>query len=185
MKNITINDDGTSRWSELHGEEFKGDVFLFGCLVYYIPPPTVEDRASHSSRMKAGIFLGYEILSGFRWDKIYNVVDLDQFVHNGKIKNLHHEAPYTSFSFEPVRTRKIKFGSKGVHFPLKAEYDRCNCTVESLAEAEVHQPQDAIADAQQSIDGSEGPKTLPIPDHAGDQRVSSGEYLLDVPPLLD
>ena len=69
---------------------------------------------------------------------MYLVVDLDQFVGDGKPKNLHHEASYANFSFEPVRTCTVRFGARGVYFPLKKEYDRCNCTLEGLAEAEIH-----------------------------------------------
>ena len=63
MENVAINDNGTSKWSLVNdGEEWTADSFPLGSLVYYLPPPTVEDRSSHAARMKAGIFLGYEIL---------------------------------------------------------------------------------------------------------------------------
>ena len=72
MENITIQDDGVSKWSLANnGNEWTADTFPLGCLVYDIPAPTVEDRPKHSSRMKAGIFFGYELLAGFIWGKIY------------------------------------------------------------------------------------------------------------------
>lgn len=78
------------------------------------------------------MFLGYEIAPGNRWTRRYLVVDLDKF----KGLSLHQSTPHTQFNIKPHITSVVKFGSKGVHFPLKSRYDWYNTTIEGREESD-------------------------------------------------
>ena len=67
-------------WSKRHGADFTGQRLPFGCGVYFKPAVTkyVLDKAN--ARASFGIFLGYRLAPGCRWNGEYIVGDLTDFV---------------------------------------------------------------------------------------------------------
>ena len=71
-------------------------------------------------RLQPGIFLGYELQSGYRWKKLYYVADLEAFrgIH------LNQATPPRAFKNIVHVTRVIKIPEyKQWVFPLKNQYD--------------------------------------------------------------
>ena len=68
-------------WSKRHGTDFTGQRLPFGCGVYFKPAVTkyVLDKAN--ARAYVGIFLGYRLAQGCRWNGEYIVADLTDFVN--------------------------------------------------------------------------------------------------------
>ena len=77
---ITSADDGTPTSYEVHtGEPFSGQSFPYGCGVYFKPSPTKYTPSKAAPRMSYGVFLGYRLAPGGRWNGEYIVADLDDF----------------------------------------------------------------------------------------------------------
>ena len=82
--------------------------------------------------MAFGIFMGYRIAPGGRWNGEYLCMDIDEFVG----KSLDVEAHHSTFSKQGPSTgrchvtKKIALSDKGIHFPLKERYDWYNTTLE-------------------------------------------------------
>ena len=77
-------------------------------------------------------------------------------------KNLHHEASYTNFSFAPHRTKRVRFGAKGV---------RDNCTLEGLEEADTNRPEMLHDVTRQPPSGDKGSNVSPDSTSAEDQKA--------------
>ena len=60
--------------------DWEGRHFTFGCKVFYKPNKSSEHKASHEPNLRPGSFAGYELAPGFKWNEMYLVYDLDEFV---------------------------------------------------------------------------------------------------------
>ena len=79
LRNVWVHGDGTSAWFERFGETCEGLLIPFGALVWFRPSIIKYELAKTMPRLQPGIFLGYELQSGYRWKKLYYVADLEAF----------------------------------------------------------------------------------------------------------
>ena len=104
----------------------------FGCLIYYVPSPTRDDRDKAEPAMRSGVFVGYTLPPGGKCEGGDVVVDLGAFNQ----LPLHAEAEARFFqACQPHITRTVKRTPHGVHFPLFQRYVEQNETIEGVEEA--------------------------------------------------
>ena len=140
----------------------------------FLPSPTKYTDTRHSARMKPGVFWGYVIHPGQKWNGEYRVADLSDYTG----KSLHASEPSTSFNIVPHTTKSVRLTRHGVVFPLKGRYDRDNITLDGieasthgkewgeLPEAEQSQSKDPSGDALGSVVGVEKSAVLTGPSMA-------------------
>ena len=120
-----------SRFSDVFLEQ---DILQFGCEVEYKPsnPDYKEAQHTFGTQLRSGIFMGYSLNQGGKWNGDYLVADIDDFVG----KDLGYDAPPSHFSkIYPHVTRKVyQRPEHATIFPLKLKYDRCNRTLEGREE---------------------------------------------------
>ena len=137
-KNITIT-DGDSPWNKRHKKgNWDGPLHPFGCLVDYLPIPDQRDalnlgvKGKFETRSQRGIFLGYFLQPGGKWDGEYLVADLDCFVNLNFITCV---GPKGSRAIKTQRVLDVwRDQTKPIEFPLKAEYDKAFRTLEGRRE---------------------------------------------------
>ena len=132
VQNLNIEDvegDGHSAWKNMTGEEFKGKAIPFGAKVYFKPTDTREKTYSHKFDPKGipGVFAGYVVTVGQGWSRKYRVWDMKEFAN----VNLSMDAAVPRRLAQPYQT-EVVFFPKEITFPLKAEYERMNETLEGL-----------------------------------------------------
>jgi hypothetical protein len=126
IHNITCDvDDGTSPWYLRFKEHFKGKSIPFGCGVWFLPAPTKYKNPKAFPARSLGIFLGYRLHPGGRWNGEYLVAELDDFIN----ANLDVGASGTKFRISPHITERVDLGARGVCFPLRPAYERANETL--------------------------------------------------------
>ena len=131
LENVTEVDCESSPWFLRHGAHFMGLALPPGCRVFFFPAPTKYKPSKADARLQCGIFLGYRLAPGGRWNGEYIVADLDDFVS----KPLHSDARHTDFHIYPHITKQVKLDSKGIVSPLKEAYDKANFTLEGRSTA--------------------------------------------------
>ena len=80
LENTAKRDDGTSPWTDRFDSEFRGLRLAPGMLLWYRPARTIYDLDTSQPRLQAGVFLGYRLNGGHKWNGEYLVIDLDDFV---------------------------------------------------------------------------------------------------------
>eukprot|EP00435_Cladocopium_sp_Y103_P000463 s4856_g1.t1 len=148
--NTEHNDDDISAWCKLHGSEFKGKLVPSGAMVNYKPSSSRDVGQSHKFDPDAipGVFAAYHAGPGMHWPRQYKVWPLDEFVN----QNLGYDASKPEKRLlKPHLTEKLAMVTP-LTFPLKAEYERMNTTLEGMKE------RDRL--------GGE-PSKLPAPDDGG------------------
>ena len=132
VHNLNIEDvegDGDSAWKRMTGEDFKGKAIPFGAKVF----SKLTDAREKTYAVKfdpkriPGIFAGYIITSGQNWSRKYRVWDMAEFAH----VNLSMNAAVPRRMAQPYATEVVVLPQEIV-FPLKAEYERMNATIEGL-----------------------------------------------------
>ena len=103
--------------------------------------------------MSYGIFMGYRLQPGGRWNGEYMVKDINDFMGIP----LHMEAPYNLFKRKPHITKKVEYGSRKIHFPLKERYEWYNNTLAGRELAYMIEPTACVDD----IPGSAPPGGMP------------------------
>ena len=99
----------------------------FGCGVYFKPSSTQRENSAAEPALSFGIFLGYRIAPGGKWNKEYLIADLDSFCG----KDLSANADRGQFWWGSWHiVKQVKLSDKGIHFPLKERYDWFNTTLE-------------------------------------------------------
>ena len=69
----------------------------FGALVFYHPhQPVLKQMPKFQERTRPGIFTGWGLSPGMKWDKTYLVADLDDF-REGKKKHINVEVKTYQF----------------------------------------------------------------------------------------
>ena len=120
-------DQSQTPWFRRHSSFFDGQILPFGCGVYFKPAPTKYDISKAAPRMNFGVFLGYRLHPGGKWNGEYYVADLDDFAG----KSLHEAASHFEWpAFKPHVTKNARLPKEGVFYPLKKRYQRDNCTPE-------------------------------------------------------
>ncbi len=115
LESITLAEDQSCAYYERHGVHFPWRSIPCGQLVYYVPAPTKDNRGKAEPSMQAGIFLGYRLAPGGRWEGDYLVADLNDF----QGLPMHSKAELGLFkNVRPHTTRPVKRAQHGVHFPL-------------------------------------------------------------------
>ena len=150
LRNVERKNGDTSPYCKRNDVEFKGKAIPFGCGVWYIPSPTRKDsiQSKADPRQKLGIFMGYRLAPGGKWNGEYLVIDIEKFVNT----NLHYTAAPTTFKgIVPHVTKSVDYyhagadlgevsGIKakfnGVDFPLKEKYEQYNTTLEGAGYAQ-------------------------------------------------
>ena len=130
--NLNIEDvegDGDSTWKRMTGDDFKGKAIPFGAKVFFKPTDTRDKTYNHKFDPKGipGVFAGYVVTTGQNWSRKYRVWDMKEFAN----VNLSMDAAVPRKLAQPYQTEVIYF-PKGITFPLKAEYERMNETLEGL-----------------------------------------------------
>ena len=64
LRNIMLDINNESSYYEKHGMHFPGKAIPFGCLVYFVPAPTKDQRDKTAPRMRPGISMGYRLPPG-------------------------------------------------------------------------------------------------------------------------
>ena len=130
--NLNIEDvegDGDSAWKRMTGDDFKGKAIPFGAKVFFKPTDTRGKTYGHKFDPKGipAIFAGYVVATGRSWSRKYRVWDMKEFAN----VNLSMDAAVPRKLAQPYQTEVIHF-PKEITFPLKAEYERMNETIEGL-----------------------------------------------------
>ena len=107
------DDEGNSPWKARHGTDFKGKVFPFGCGVHYLPAPTKGMNSKAAPAMSYGIFLGYRLAPGGKWNGQYIIGELSDF--SGM--SLNKDEPETECYIHPHHTEQVVFGVADICFP--------------------------------------------------------------------
>ena len=124
IENITQDEEGNSPWFTRYQEPFAGKAIPFGCGVYFLPTKYSNSKAVPS--MSYGIFLGYRLAPGGRWNGQYLVADIYDFIG----MNLSAYAPETKCWLYPHVTEQVTLTKKGCVFPLKPKYDQISLTLD-------------------------------------------------------
>ena len=61
-------DQSKTPWFRRHSSFFDGQILPFGCGVYFKPAPTKYDVSKAAPRMNFGVFLGYRVHPGGKWN---------------------------------------------------------------------------------------------------------------------
>ena len=118
-------------WFRRHGSAFTGQILPLGCGVYFKPAPTKYEVSKAAPRLQFGIFLGYRLHPGGKWNGEYFVADLDDFAGKSLFEDTSHfEWP----NYSPHITKIVRLPKEGVYFPLRNRYQRDNCTLEGRDE---------------------------------------------------
>ena len=118
-------------WSRRHHKEFHGQRIPFGCGVFFKPAVTKYHLDKANARACYGVFLGYRLAPGCRWNGEYLVADLSDFVH----LDLSETAPRHGVTIYEHVTKVVRLPKEGVVFPLKNRYDFLNTTLGGLRHA--------------------------------------------------
>lgn len=82
LRNFAPRDGKPSPYALRYTEEFTGLLLPIGCGVCYCPTKT---RYSHVNKMEPrlcyGVFMGYDLDYGYRWNGLYMVADIDDFIN--------------------------------------------------------------------------------------------------------
>ena len=82
MRNVRPSslDAGLSPYQKTHGEEFPATLYHVGCKVNFTPN-TAQGASFHKfdTHGPSGVFAGYSMKDGYRWDGHYLVWDLRDF----------------------------------------------------------------------------------------------------------
>ena len=125
LDNITLV-DGTSPWFKRHGDHFAGLSVPFGCGVHFIPAVTKYARSKADPRLQWGVFVGYRLAPGGKWNGEYLVYDLDDF----RNMDFRFDADPTDFPLHPHVTKVVRLDPAGPVFPLRSSYDKANLTLD-------------------------------------------------------
>ena len=126
-------------WYRRFNELFTGKIIPFGAGVYFKPAPTKSEPSKAAPRLSYGVFLGYRILPGCKWNGQYLVGDLDDFVGRTLAEN---EDRSKWHRFTPHITAMVALPHSGIAFPLKARYNKSNFTLEGRETDEKMAPVD-------------------------------------------
>ena len=129
LLNIEELEDG-SAWQKMHKAKFKGPMIPFGAKVTFKP----SDARSRSQGTKfdpkglVGVFAGYVVEAGNNWSRRMLVWNLQDFA---KV-NLAYDCEQVPMSLKrPHVTERVELDSP-ITFPLKAEYEKLNSTLEGV-----------------------------------------------------
>ena len=122
--NLNIEDvegDGDSAWKRVIGD----DAIPFGAKVFFKPTDTRDKTYDHKFDPKGipGIFAGYVVTTGQSWSRKYRVWDMKEFASM--------DAAVPRKLAQPYQAEVIHI-PKEITFPLTAEYERMNETIEGL-----------------------------------------------------
>ena len=131
MHNISQDEDGESPWLRRHGDNFKGNAIPFGCGVWFLPAPTKYDNPKAAPKRSYGIFLGYKLVPGGKWNGEYLVCDISDMLH----ADLNVEAYHADFRIWPHTTERVDLGKRGFVFPMKPRYEIANMTIGGVEDA--------------------------------------------------
>ena len=85
----------------------RGELVPFGHAVYFLPSPTKYSASKMAPRMQPGIFLGYRLAPGGRWNGEYLAVDLSDFTGH----DLHVDADGYDARVTPRITKQVRVES--------------------------------------------------------------------------
>ena len=129
LLNIEELEDG-SAWQKMHKAKFKGPMIPFGAKVTFKP----SDARSRNQDTKfdpkglVGVFAGYVVEAGNNWSRRMLVWNLQDFA---KV-NLAYDCEQVPMSLKrPHVTERVELDSP-ITFPLKAEYEKLNSTLEGV-----------------------------------------------------
>ena len=124
-----LHEDGDlpqNPWALRHEEELTGRRIPFGCGVYFKPALTKYSVDEACARARFGIFLGYRLSPGCRWNGEYLVGDLSDFVD----LDLCEDASARGVQIYEHVTKVVSLPAIGIAFPLKARYDFLHVSLE-------------------------------------------------------
>ena len=171
--------EGGSAWFKMHKEHFKGPKIPLGAKVIF-KPSDARDRAQKSKfdpKGMYGVFAGYVIESGNKWSRKMYVWDL----HDFSKANLAFDCEKVPMSLQrPHVTEKVELVLP-ITFPLKAEYERLNGTLEGMnkiADRERRPDVDDMIDDVPPDDDDEEyePDDLDEGDHGDDDDDDRGHH---------
>ena len=180
LLNIEELEDG-SAWQKMHKAKFKGPMIPFGAKVTFKP----SDARSRSQDTKfdpkglVGVFAGYVVEAGNNWSRRMLVWNLQDFA---KV-NLAYDCEQVPMSLKrPHVTERVELDSP-ITFPLKAEYEKLNSTLEgvnTIADREGRPDvDDMIEDMDRPDDDDDEDPGYERTDDEGDDGPSDGD---DRPP---
>ena len=76
---VAGEDVPSNAWVKRHGRDFPGKRLPFGCGAFFKPAVTKYHLDKANTRGVFGIFLGYRLAPGGRWNGEYRVADLSDF----------------------------------------------------------------------------------------------------------
>jgi hypothetical protein len=127
--------DGDSSWNQRHGKgHFAGPKVPFGALIDFIPNTTKrkwQTRSKWNPKAVPGVFMGYFLQPGHVWKGEYLAAALEDCSD----LDLRADAKGVDAKLPIHRVRELIVDARagrGYKFPLKAEYDRRNRTLEGL-----------------------------------------------------
>ena len=130
LDNVSRRDDeGFSRWIHTHEEEFKGKLIPFGSRVYFKSTTRRGQKQKFGDSAIVGVFAGYAMTPGYGWSGIYLVWKLEDFTNVEWRQNSH--VINIMLLLQHI-VRELEQIEEGIVYPLKAEYERVNNTLEGL-----------------------------------------------------
>ena len=98
-------DGGESFWSRRHGHEFSGHLVPFGAEIIFKPPKAKDPHLKFEPVGSRGVFLGYALNPGGRFDGDYLCAKLEDFadMQNVRVFQVKGINPVMPFVF-PLRT---------------------------------------------------------------------------------
>ena len=124
-----VDGEGESPWSRTHGKAFKGKLVPFGSKVYFRSTTDRVKKQKYEDLAIAGVFAGYETTPGYGWSGIYLIWRLEDSAGMDLKQNTHVIARRQLI---PYIVRELEVAEGGIVYPLKAEYERVNNTLEGI-----------------------------------------------------
>ena len=147
--------DGSS-WEKMHKEVFKGKMIPFGAKVNFKPSEARKSEApsKFSPRSSPGIFAGYELNSGMKWGRKMLVWSLEVM----STITLAYDLEKVPLRATDPRITEVVVPVEPFEFPLKAEYERVNGTIEGLRNRDnpAIEDEDEDEDDEDGNDGDDG-----------------------------
>ena len=124
-----VDGEGESPWSRTHGRAFKGKLVPFGSKVFFKSTTDRVKTQKYEDPAIVGVFAGYETTPGYGWSGIYLAWRLEDFAGMDLRQNSHAIARRQLI---PYVVRELEIAEEGIVYPLKAEYERVNTTLEGI-----------------------------------------------------
>ena len=128
--NLNASEDktGESPWKKRFGCETEAKLIPFGAFVDFKLAGTA-DPPKLASKLQPGVFMGYRVHDGYKWNGEYKAIELADFAS----LPLHYNTSHLTFASCQIHVVQ-RLERCPVSFPLSKYYDMHNNTLEGIAQ---------------------------------------------------